>query len=44
MDTVTAAANRDIEAAIAFFPQLIPALWLLAAGGVLLSWSRVRTV
>jgi hypothetical protein len=31
-------------ASIAFFPQLILALWLLVTGGVLLSWSRVRTV
>jgi hypothetical protein len=31
-------------ASIAFFPQLILALWLLVAGGVLLSWSRVRAV
>jgi hypothetical protein len=44
MDTVAAAPNRGIEASIAFFPQLILALWRLVAGGVLLSWSRVRTV
>ncbi len=31
-------------ASIAFFPQLIVALWLLVAGAMLLSWSRVRTV
>lgn len=31
-------------ASIAFFPQLIVALWLLVAGAVLLSWSRARTV
>jgi hypothetical protein len=31
-------------ASIAFFPQFILALWLLVAGGVLLSWSRVRAV
>lgn len=29
---------------IAFFPQLLLALWLLLAGAVLLSWGRVRTV
>ena len=29
---------------IAFFPQLLLALWLLVAGAVLLSWGRVRTV
>jgi hypothetical protein len=29
---------------VAFFPQLLLALWLLAAGAMLLSWSRVRTV
>jgi hypothetical protein len=29
---------------VAFFPQILLALWLLAAGAVLLSWSRVRTV
>jgi hypothetical protein len=31
-------------ASIAFFPQLILALWLLVAGAMLLSWGRVRTV
>jgi hypothetical protein len=44
MDTVTAAPNRGIEASIAFFSQLILALWLFVAGVVLLSWSRARTV
>jgi hypothetical protein len=29
---------------VAFFPQILLALWLLGAGAVLLSWSRVRTV
>ncbi|MDX6543460.1 MAG: hypothetical protein QOK32_1063 [Gaiellaceae bacterium] len=29
---------------IAFLPQALVALWLLAAGALLLSWSRVRTV
>ena len=29
---------------IAFLPQALVALWLLVAGALLLSWSRVRTV
>jgi hypothetical protein len=37
-------AGLGALSSIAFFPQLLLALWLLVAGAVLLSWGRVRTV